>query len=415
MAKVILKARKARPFWFGHPWVFSGAIDRVRGQVADGDVVELMDDAGRLIGEGFWNSKSQISVRLVALKGEGTLDAALLLKRLDLALSMREDVLRLPEVANSFRLVHSEGDGIPGLIVDKVGKVLVLQLSCFGLTRFLEPIVQRLVERCAPVAIVERESRTATEEEGMTRTGGVLYGSLPPGPMEVTEYGVTWLCDPMEGQKTGWYSDQRENRRLMAPFARGREVLDAFSYVGGFGLRMALEGATHVTCVDSSEPALELGRIAAEKAGVQEQMTFEKANVLRMLDHCHQEKRSFDVIVLDPPKFVHRRGDIERGLALYHETNAKAFRVLRDGGVLFTHSCSQHVPDSSFDEMVAAAAKSVGVRAQEFFRGSQAPDHPVMLPLEESRYLKARGLRIQHSGMDTEIAPRIPQSQPSAE
>ncbi len=410
MAKVILKPRKARPFWFGHPWVFSGAIDRVRGQAADGDVVDLLDDAGRLIGEGFWNSQSQIAVRVVALKGEGKLDAALLLKRLDLAITLREDVLRLPEVTNAYRLVHSEGDGLPGLIVDRVGSVLVVQLSCLGMGQFMEPLVARLAERMAPSGIVERESRTAIDEEGMTRTGGVLFGTAPTGPMEVTEHGVTWLCDPMEGQKTGWYSDQRENRRFVAPFARGREVLDAFSYVGGFGLPMALAGATQVTCVDSSEPALDLARRSASKAGMTERMVFEKANVLRMLDHCAQEKRSFDVIVLDPPKFVHRRADIERGLTLYHESNVKAFRVLRDGGVLFTHSCSQHVSDSAFDEMIAAAAKSVGVRAQEIYRGSQAPDHPVMLPLEEGRYLKSRGFRIQRSGMDIEIAPRIPQS-----
>jgi 23S rRNA (cytosine1962-C5)-methyltransferase len=406
MARVILKFRKARPFWFGHPWVFTGAIDRVKGQVADGDVVELVDDSGRLIGEGFWNSKSQIAVRLTSLKGEGALDTPLLLKRLDAAIALREDTLRLSECTNAYRVVHSEGDGLPGLIVDRLGPYLMLQVSCFGMARFLEPLLQRLIDRYQPEAVCERECKVAVEEEGLVRPAAVLHGTAPTGPVEVSEFGVKAFADPMGGQKTGWYSDQRDNRRFAAQLARNKDVLDAFSYTGGFALQMAAQGARHVTVVDSSEPAIDLARRAAEAQAFADRMSFERGNVLRVFDHFAQEGRQFDVVVIDPPKFVHKRAELERGLALYHEVNVKALRLVRDGGVLMTHSCSQHVAEEHFDEMLASAAKSIGVRAQEFFRSTQAPDHPVLMPLLESRYLKCRAVRVHATGMDLTIAPR---------
>ncbi len=406
MARVILKFRKARPFWFGHPWVFTGAIDRVKGNVADGDVVELVDDSGRLIGEGFWNSKSQIAVRLTSLKGEGALDTALLLKRLDAAIALREDTLHLSEVTNAYRIVHSEGDGLPGLIVDRLGPYLMLQVSCLGMARFLEPLLQRLIERYQPEAVCERECKVAVEEEGLVRPAAVLHGTAPTGAVEVVEHGVKAFADPVGGQKTGWYSDQRDNRHFAGQLARGKEVLDGFSYTGAFGLRMALNGAEHVTVVDSSDPALDLARRAAQVQGLTERMTFEKGNVLRVFDHFAQEGRRFDVVIVDPPKFVHKRAEIERGLALYHEVNVKALRLVKDGGVLMSHSCSQHVAEEHFDEMLASAAKSIGVRAQEFHRATQAPDHPVLLPLMESRYLKCRALRVHVTGMDLTISPR---------
>jgi 23S rRNA (cytosine1962-C5)-methyltransferase len=406
MARVILKFRKARPFWFGHPWVFTGAIDRVKGQVADGDVVELVDDSGRLIGEGFWNSKSQIAVRLTSLKGEGALDTPLLLKRLDAAIALREDTLRLSECTNAYRVVHSEGDGLPGLIVDRLGPYLMLQVSCFGMARFLEPLLQRLIERYQPEAVCERECKVAVEEEGLVRPAAVLHGTAPTGPVEVREFGVKAFADPMGGQKTGWYSDQRDNRHFAAHLARNKDVLDAFSYTGGFALQMAAQGARHVTLVDSSEPAIDLARRAAEAQAFADRMSFERGNVLRVFDHFAQEGRQFDVVVIDPPKFVHKRAELERGLALYHEVNVKALRLVRDGGVLMTHSCSQHVAEEHFDEMLASAAKSIGVRAQEFFRSTQAPDHPVLIPLLESRYLKCRAVRVHATGMDLTIAPR---------
>ena len=396
MAKVFIKPRRARPFWFGHPWVFSGAIDRVRGQLRNGDVVEVCDEKGRVIGQGFWNEQSQIRVRITALAGEGPLDGALMLRRLDAAVRLRQEALDLGAATNAYRLVHAESDGLPGLVVDKVGDWLVTQIGSLGMLAFIDVLLDRLEETVRPVGILERASKIAAEEEGLAREDGVLRGSAPVGPVEVVENGVRYLCEPMTGQKTGWFSDQRENRRALASLARGKDVLDAFSYVGGFGLAMAKAGAKSVLCLDSSEPAVELLRQGIALNGLDDAVVAEQGNVLRVLDHAAKEARTYDVVVLDPPKFVRKRSGLDRGLNLYREVNLKGVRVLRAGGTLITCSCSQHVRSEHFEEMLGSVAHESGVRLQEIFRGGQAPDHPVLLPLEESRYLDCRAFRVWH-------------------
>ncbi|HMS15587.1 MAG TPA: class I SAM-dependent rRNA methyltransferase [Planctomycetota bacterium] len=397
MAKVFLKQRKARPFWFGHPWVFSGAIDRVRGKVKDGEIVELCDFEGQVIGTGFYNSKSQIQVRLVARAPEGELSTDLLLERVDRAIALRHEVLRLPERTNAYRLIHGEGDGIPGLVVDRLDSLLVLQISCLGLVSHLDPILARLMERMGPVAIVERRSAIAEEEEGLLREEGVLRGTLPQLPLNIHEDGLQFPCDPVSGQKTGFYTDQRDNHLALAPLARGRRVLDAFSYMGGFGLRMAKEGAASVHLLDSSEAAIALAEVAIARNGLSGKVTTERGNVLRQLEHDHTAGKTYDMVVLDPPKFVHKRSALERGLKLYAEVNRKGVLVLENGGILVTCSCSQHVSAEHFEEMLGAVGHQAGVRFQEIYRGGQAPDHPVLLPLAESRYLKCRAYRVWKS------------------
>ena len=396
--KIVLKERRARPIWYGHPWVFSGAVDRVKGRPRDGDVVEVLDAGGVTIGCGFYNAQSQILVRMLQL-GEGPPpDRALLRQRLERALALRRDLLRLPSETTAWRLVHGEADGLPGLVVDVLDAWLVVQVSCLGMERFLEGLLDDLQELLGPTGILERPAGGAAEEEGLTREPCLLRGVAPAGPVEVVEAGVSYLCDPEGGQKTGFYSDQRPNRLALAPLTRDADVLDAFSYVGGFGLRFAVAGARHVTCMDSSVPALAFAAAGAERNGVADRVTTVKANVLRQLDHFAQEKRTFDVAVMDPPKLVHRRKDLEKGLRLYEEINRKAVRVLRDGGLLITCSCSQHVSSDAFDDLLGEVAKSESVRLQEIHRGTQGPDHPVLLPHAESRYLKCRAYRVSSSG-----------------
>ena len=399
MAKVFLKPRRARPFWFGHPWIFSGAIGRVKGQLKNGCVTEVFDSEGRRIGEGFWNENSQIRVRLVALEAERPLDIDLLVKRIDRAIALRHDVLALPARTNAYRLVHAESDGLPGLVVDRIGDWLVVQLSALGMVPFLDLLLDHLEERLAPRGIVERASGAA-EEEGLEREEGVLRGHAPGGPVEVEEDGVRFLCDPVTGQKTGFFSDQRENRRALSPLAKDRDVLDAFSYVGGFGLAMANAGAKSVRCVDSSEPALELLQRGIELNDVADRVTADKGNVLRVLDHDRKDGRTYDLVVLDPPKLVRKRSGLERGLGLYYEINLKAVRVLRPGGVLVTCSCSQHVTEEVFDEMLGSVAKEAEVRLQQIHRGGQAPDHPILLPHDEGRYLQCSAFRVLPQGRD---------------
>jgi 23S rRNA (cytosine1962-C5)-methyltransferase len=393
-AKVFVKHRRARPFWFGHPWVFAGAVDRVRGQIRDGDVVELCDDGGHTIGWGFFNSKSQIRVRLVSLWFEGPVTREMLLSRLDRALDLRRDVLRLDAVTNAVRLVHSEGDGLPGFVADRIGDHVVVQVTSLGIAAFVPDLVGRLVERLAPASVTERVARIGLDEEGLVRRDAVLHGTAPSGPVRVVEHGVTFWCDVLGGQKTGFFVDQRDNRRLILPLVRDRSVLDAFCYVGGFGLSAAKAGARSVHCVDSSGPALALARRAAEDNGVLDRVTFQEANVLRSLDHDAKEGRSFEVVILDPPKLVHRLAELNKGLRLYYEINWKAVRVLTDGGILVTCSCSQHVSEADFEDMLANVAKESNCRLQLLHRGAQSADHPVLVPHSESRYLKCHVYRV---------------------
>ena len=394
MAKVFIKERKARPFWFGHPWVFSGAIDRVKGRVADGDVVELCDHKGNTIGEGFYNGRSQIRVRLVARPEEGPLDEALIRRRLNEAIDLRIDGLRLPEQTSAFRIVHSEGDGLPGLIVDKLDDVLVLQISCLGLVRFVDAICDGLESRLHPKAILERGSAVAKDEEGLDREEGILRGTLSDHPVVVHEAGLQFVCDPRDGQKTGFYSDQRVNRIALAPLAKGRSVMDAFCYSGAFALHMAKAGASEVHALDSSESALDLLQRNLALNGLEDRITHERGNVLRVFEHYAREGRTFDLVVIDPPKFVHKRSALKKGLRLYHEVNSKAVQILNPGGVLVTCSCSQHVLEDQFEEMLASVAHSLQVRMQEVYRGGQGPDHPMLYPMTESRYLKCRAVRV---------------------
>ncbi len=411
MAKVFVMARKARPFWFGHPWVFSGAIDRVRGKVKDGEVVELCDHEGKLIGQGFFNEKSQIRVRLAAMGFEGPLDEKLMLARLDAAVALRRDVLRLEEASNSYRVVHSEGDGLPGLVVDKIGPHLVLQVSALGMATFVPKLVERLVELFKPESVVERTSRIGLEEEGLERRDGVLYGQLPTEPVVVVENGVKFFVDVVAGQKTGWYCDQRDNRAFVASLAKGKDVLDAFSYVGGFGLPAAVAGAKSVRCIDSSGFALQFAQRGAAQNGVADRMTFDEANVLRALDYDAREGRKYDIVIVDPPKLVHRRIDLEKGLRLYEEIQQKAIAVTRDDGIIVTCSCSQHVQEDAFEEVIAGAAKDSYVRLQLIYRGGQGGDHPLTLPHSESRYLKLHVYRVRRPAAEL-VAAYIAASTP---
>jgi 23S rRNA (cytosine1962-C5)-methyltransferase len=331
---------------------------------------------------------------LVARVAEGELDTDLLVRRIEGAIKLRHDVLRLPERTNAYRVVHGEGDGIPGLVVDRLGDALVIQLSCLGILNHLEPMLERLRGTLNPTVIFEKKSSVAEEEEGLIRPDGVLWGQVNGTPIEVLDDGLRFLCDPLEGQKTGYYTDQRDNRVAVAPLAQGLRVLDAFSYMGGFGLRMAKAGATSVHLLDSSEAAIASAHQAIELNGVGDLVTTERGNVLRQLEHYKAAGRQFDLVVLDPPKFVHKRAGLTKGLRLYEEVNRKGVDVLVDGGILVTCSCSQHVSESNLEEVLGEVGHRLGARFQEIYRGGQAPDHPVLLPLEESRYLKCRAYRV---------------------
>ncbi|MCB9831319.1 MAG: class I SAM-dependent rRNA methyltransferase [Planctomycetes bacterium] len=389
LTKVLLKPRRAKPFWMGAPWVFDQSIERVKGtrNLADGDLVELRDHEGKKVGEGFYNSRSRISLRLIAW-GEEVFDEALLVTRLRQAVALRREGLRLEEAGTTvYRLVHAEGDRLPGLVVDRVGGHLVMQIDCLGMTRFRDLIVSTLLEATGAEGLYERVSKMAREEEGIEAEEGLRAGAAAGGLLEVSECGLRFLVDVEQGQKTGFYADQRENRVFLAGLARGRRVLDAFSYTGAFGIHAGRAGAASVTAIDSSKPALENAERNVALNGITGWEGI-AGNVLRVLDHQQKEGPRYDLVVLDPPKLVPRRSAHAKGLKLYREINAKGMGVLESGGILATCSCSGGVSEDDLREVVHEAARERSREIQEIWRGGQGPDHPAVPAHPDSRYLK---------------------------
>lgn len=389
LPKFFLKRRRAKPFWFGEPWVFDGSIDREKTgtRISNGDIVEVCDFEGKRIGEGFYSSESQIRIRLVSW-GAAATDDNLIVERLERAIRLRVSDSNIPQQSNAYRLVHSEGDGLPGLIVDRMNDCLVVQFDTAGMRKFRELVVATLSRILVPTCIFERVSKAAIQEEGLDSESQLLFGEEPQ-EVQITEHGIRYLVDFQRGQKTGYYCDQRDNRLTLAHWAKGRRALDAFCYTGSFAFNMLKHGgAEHVTGVDSSQPAIDCAHRNATLNGLEERFETERGNVLRILDHWSKEGRRFDLVFMDPPKFVPKKGDLRKGLKLYLETNMKGLRVLEPGGIFASCSCSSAVSEEDFSQMIARAAEDVGLSLQRLHRGTQGADHPVLLPHEESEYLK---------------------------
>ncbi len=386
----------AKPFWHGEPWVFDASLAPIRGyRPKDGDFVELRDDQGRKVGAGFFNSRSSIRLRLLTFGEDGRNLQEVLGERIKDALSLRQVALdHLGEGTTAWRLIHAEGDGIPGLIVDRFGDFLVMQIDCLGLERFESWLVEELMRLNGARGIYRRVSRVAREEEGSEKENGVVAGEAPPEILEILEHGIAYEVSVHAGQKTGFYTDQRDNRLLLSRFCRKARFLDAFSYTGSFGFTALRHGAADcVTAIDSSAPALEV----LERQGLRNSLgpiETIRGNVLRVLDHFRRDGRRFDVVSLDPPKLVPKKAALRRGLRLYQEINEKGLAVLEPGGFLATCSCSGAVSADDFERMVAQAASNQGRRIQLLARGSQGVDHPERVPHRASRYLKFRLYRV---------------------
>lgn len=386
MSRAILKPGRAKPFWYGHPWVFSEAIARVEGNPAPGALVRLCDERGSEIGRGLFNPGSQIRVRLLARPGED-LTAAFWRDRLSKAISLRAR-LGLPNAeTNAYRLVNAEGDALPGLTVDRLGEVLVVQLTSLGLWLRREEIFDALDELVRPAAIVEAAS-SAHALEGISTEPGIRRGALAGETITVRENGVTYRVAP-RSQKTGFYCDQRENRRRVAQLAAGCRVLDAYCFVGSFGLNALQGGAAAVTFVDSSGPALDL--VSENLALNQRAGTVIEANALRFLESSKDE---FDLVVLDPPKFAARAKDKESALHAYRRLNAAGLRRVVPGGILVSCSCSGLVSEEELLRVLGEAAFDARRPLQLLWSSGAGPDHPARLPALEGRYLKCITARV---------------------
>ena len=387
-ATVILKPKRARPFFGRHPWVLDSAVQRVEGSPADGDVVDLATHDGTFVARGLWNAASRLRVRLYAFDPAVRLDDALWRSRLEAAVALRRS-LGLDDRAGAARLVNSEGDDLSGLIVDRYGDYLAVQVTALAMARRLEPLADMLVDLVAPRGVLLRGAeRGLARLEGLQLPDRVLRGAAPTGPIFVAEQGLKFGVDLAEGQKTGYYLDQRDNRHAAARYARGRRVLDMFCYSGGFAVACAVAGgARSVLAVDSSAKAATLARANADLNGAAN-VTIEAADAFEKLDALRSAGERFGMVVLDPPKFARSRAALDDALRAYHRINRVAVDLLEPGGILVTCSCSGSVSRESFLEMLGGVAQRSGRGLQILESRGAAPDHPVSASCLEGEYLK---------------------------
>jgi 23S rRNA (cytosine1962-C5)-methyltransferase len=388
MTTVTLKPRRARPFFARHPWLFVNSIATVHGPAEPGTEVIVRSHEGTLIARGLLNPHSAIRVRLYRWTDE-PLDEAFWSGRLDAALALRRDVLRRDLPGSAARLVFSESDGLSGLSVDRYDRWLVAQFTSLALYQRRDLLLRLLAEKTATEGILLRTERGVAGLEGLdwSPQHEAVLGTLPDGPILIEEHGLRYAVDVRAGQKTGFYLDQRENRREVARFALGRDVLDVFCYTGGFALNAASHGAASVLGVDSSAPAIDLARLNAERNELTA-VHFEVGDALPTLARLAGEGRRFGLVVLDPPKFARNPKAIEDALKGYLRLNHAALGVLEPGGVLVTCSCSGHVDRQLFAQMLGQVAEASGRPIQILDQRSQAPDHPVAASCLETEYLK---------------------------
>jgi 23S rRNA (cytosine1962-C5)-methyltransferase len=380
---VVLKPGRDRPVRAGHPWVFSGAVGSDLADVAPGDPVRVRADDGRVLGVGTANPRTTIAVRLVSHADE-PFDDALVVRRIDEALAFRRACL---PGATALRLVNGEGDRLPGVVVDRYGDVLVVQMLTAGAARLLPTIVRTLVERLAPRTVFERSEGAVRREEGLENATGVRAGDEPPVPLEIEEAGARFLVDVVRGQKTGFFLDQREARTRVRTLAAERRVLNAFAYTGAISIVAGLGGAREVVSVDASRAALALGEAAwARNALAAGRARSVEADVF---DWLRADSGAYDLIVVDPPPFVRRRKDVRAGLRGYKDVNLHALRRLTADGFLLTCSCSQHVTREAFRQAVLYAAVDAGRPVRVVAEWGHPPDHPVALAHPEGEYFKA--------------------------
>jgi len=387
LPQVVLKSKKARTFSSHHPWVLEKAVDRVEGSASDGDEVELVTHRGKFVARGIFNSRSRIRVRLYTWNRGEALDETFWRRRLEAAIALRRH-LGYDDPQGAARLVFSEGDGLSGLVVDRYGDYLAVQVTSLGMEARLPLMARLLVEQVKPRGIVVRTERGMTQAEGLGLRDGPCWGQAPDGPVVILENGLRWQVDLLEGQKTGFYLDQRENRRAAAAHLRGRRVLDMFCYTGGFSLAAsAWGGAAEVLAFDSSQKAVDLA-LASAKLNAVANVRFETGDAFEVLKSLAAAGERFGAVILDPPKFARTRGARDEALRAYHWLNRTALGLLEPGGILVTCSCSGLVTREDFLDVLVGAAQQARRHVQVLEQRGASPDHPVAVNCRESEYLK---------------------------
>ena len=401
MKTVVLHPKREFSLLRRHPWVFSGAIAKTDSSPGKGETVRVLSSDSELMGVGAYSPESQIRIRMWSFEAR-EINAVFIAERLATAIGGRAIFLG-EDTTTAYRLVNAEADGMPGLVVDRYGDWLVCQFTTAGAERWKGEIVEALRTLLPCSGIYERSDLDVRKHEGLSHTTGVLSGTPPPDRIEIIEHGCRYWVDVREGQKTGFYLDQRDNRTLVKHYANGRDVLNAFSYTGGFGIAALAAGAASVTHVDLSEPALALAKEnTALNTCHPESSSFIHGNVFEVLRKFRDEGRSFDLVVLDPPKFADSRGGLVKAARGYKDINLLGMKLLRPGGLLATFSCSGLMAPDMFHKVVSDAAVDARRDLQIIRRLQQSEDHPEGLCFAEGLYLK--GLLCRFSAASDECA-----------
>jgi 23S rRNA (cytosine1962-C5)-methyltransferase len=385
---LLLKKGRDKSVRRRHPWIFSGAVEKVDGKPGRGDTVDVLDAAKKSLARAAYSPKSQIRARVWTFEPAEEVDASFFRTRIQTALVLRE-ALPAAKYANALRLVHGESDGLPGLVVDRYADVLVAQFLAAGVERWRDPILDSLMELTGCAAIYERSDAEVRKLEGLEPRTGFARGNRNAARCPIIEYGLNFRVDVEQGQKTGFFLDQRENRQRVRSLAAGREVLDGFCYTGGFSIAALAGGAKHVTAIESSAAALEVAKdnLAANPLDAS-RIDFQQADVFEKLRKLRDQNAKFDLVVLDPPKFAPTAAQVKKAARAYKDINLWALKLLAPGGLLATFSCSGGVSAELFQSIVAGAALDAGVDARIIERFTAAADHPVALPFPEAEYLK---------------------------
>jgi 23S rRNA (cytosine1962-C5)-methyltransferase len=376
----------------GHLWVFSNEVDVARSPLTGfepGEAAAIVDHRGKPIGIGYVNPNSLIAARLVVRGVEHALDKSLIVHRLNVALALREKLYAEPY----YRLVFGESDGLPGLVLDRFGDVLVGQIATAGMERLKDSITDAVVKVLKPRQLWWKNDASIRALEHLPEYADLGHGDYGAQPT-VREAGLEFALDPVGGQKTGWFYDQRDNRDRLARFVDGKRVLDVFSYLGAWGLRAAAFGAREVDCVDASASAVDAIGANAERNGFADRVRAIRADAFEHLKALRDARERYDVVILDPPAFIKRRKDFAEGRLAYRRLNELGMQVLAKDGVLFTCSCSHHLPRAALLESVQQGVRHLDRQAQALIALQQSPDHPVHPAIPETEYLKGFVCRV---------------------
>ncbi len=381
--QIILKSGKDKRVRNGHLWIYQGEIGIIGIDVKAGDIVEVLDNRGRFIGMGYYNSASQMAVRILSRERE-PIDASFFRRRIIQAIEYRK---RVKPNATCYRLIFGEGDLLPGLIVDRFEDFLVVQFLTMGMEVNREIIINLLIELCNPRGIIERSDTSVRHLEELPERAGCIYGEAP-STLTITDNGLKFQVDLLEGQKTGYFLDQSANRAALSNYCQGKTVLDCFCHIGSFAIHAASYGAKSVLGIDISQEAVNLATENATINNLSNNCSFKTANAFDFLREQVAQKAEYDLIILDPPAFTKSKQTVERAVRGYKEINLRALKMLPAGGILVTCSCSHHMNSELFWEIINTAAVDAKRQIRLLERRTQSLDHPILVGVPETEYLK---------------------------